>query len=42
VPTDRIDPDRRGPLIVVFQRFSGLADELRPSQLATIDEEWYR
>lgn len=39
---DRIDPDRWRPLIMAFQRFYGLADELRPSKLATIDEEWYR
>lgn len=40
--TDRIDPDRWRPLIMSFQRFYGLAGELRPSRLATIDEEWYR
>lgn len=39
---NRIDPDRWRPLIMSFQRFYGLADELRPSKLATIDEEWYR
>ncbi|QZQ54672.1 flavin reductase family protein [Curtobacterium sp. TC1] len=40
--TNRIDPDRWRPLIMAFQRFYGLTDELRPSKLATIDEEWYR
>lgn len=40
--TNRIDPDRWRPLIMAFQRFYGLAGELRPSRLATIDEEWYR
>lgn len=40
--TNRIDPDRWRPLIMAFQRFYGLAGELRPSKLATIDEEWYR
>ncbi|MGN8051214.1 flavin reductase family protein [Curtobacterium sp. 22159] len=40
--TDRIDPDRWRPLIMAFQRYYGLAGELRPSKLATIDEEWYR
>ncbi|MCA5924915.1 flavin reductase family protein [Curtobacterium oceanosedimentum] len=40
--TNRIDPDRWRPLIMAFQRFYGLAGELLPSRLATIDEEWYR
>lgn len=40
--TNRIDPDRWRPLIMAFQRFYGLGTELRPSKLATIDEEWYR
>ncbi len=40
--TDRIDPDRWRPLIMVFQRFYGLTAEVHPSRLATIDEEWYR
>lgn len=39
---DRIDPDAWRPLIMSFQRFYGLGEELRPSRLATIDEEWYR
>ncbi|MCJ1712916.1 flavin reductase family protein [Curtobacterium sp. VKM Ac-2922] len=39
---NRIDPDRWRPLIMSFQRFYGLAGELRPSRLATIDEGWYR
>jgi hypothetical protein len=38
----RIDLDRWRPLIMAFQRFFGLTDQLRPSKLATIDEEWYR
>jgi hypothetical protein len=25
-----------------FQYFYGLGDQLHPSKLATIDEEWYR
>lgn len=40
--TNRIDPDRWRPLIMAFQRFYGLGGELRPSRLATINEEWYR
>ena len=40
--TQRIDPDRWRPLIMSFQRFYGVGDELRPSRLATITEEWYR
>jgi flavin reductase (DIM6/NTAB) family NADH-FMN oxidoreductase RutF len=39
---NRIDPDRWRPLIMSFQRFYGLTDEIQPSRLATIDEEWYR
>jgi len=27
---------------MAFQRFHGLTAELRPSKLATIEEEWYR
>lgn len=39
---NRIDPDRWRPLIMSFQRFYGLGAEVRPSRLATIDEESYR
>ncbi len=38
----RIDPDRWRPLIMSFQKFYGLAEQVRPSRLSTIDEEWYR
>ncbi len=40
--TDRIDPDKWRPLIMSFQKFYGLADQLRPSTLATIPEAVYR
>jgi flavin reductase (DIM6/NTAB) family NADH-FMN oxidoreductase RutF len=39
---NRIDPDAWRPLIMSFQHFYGLGDQLHPSRLATIDEEWYR
>jgi flavin reductase (DIM6/NTAB) family NADH-FMN oxidoreductase RutF len=39
---DRVDPDAWRPLIMSFQRFYGLGGELRPSRLATIEEEAYR
>jgi len=39
---DRIDPDLWRPLIMNFQRFYGLGDEVHPSRLSQIDEEWYR
>ncbi|MEV1007730.1 flavin reductase family protein [Streptomyces sp. NPDC049881] len=39
---DRIDPDAWRPLIMSFQQFYGLGPRLRPSTLATIDEELYR
>jgi flavin reductase (DIM6/NTAB) family NADH-FMN oxidoreductase RutF len=40
---NRIDPDRWRPLIMSFQHFYGLADgRLRPSRLASVDEELYR
>jgi flavin reductase (DIM6/NTAB) family NADH-FMN oxidoreductase RutF len=39
---NRIDPDAWRPLIMSFQRFYGLGDQLHPSRLATIGEEWYR
>ena len=38
----RIDPDRWRPLVMSFQRFYGLGDEVHPSRLSTIDEDWYR
>ncbi|WP_022892309.1 flavin reductase family protein [Agromyces subbeticus] len=38
----RIDAARWRPLMMSFQRFFGFGDEVRPSRLATIDEEWYR
>jgi flavin reductase (DIM6/NTAB) family NADH-FMN oxidoreductase RutF len=40
--TNRIDADAWRPLIMSFQRFYGLGGELRPSRLATVDEEHYR
>lgn len=39
---NRIDPDLWRPLIMNFQRFYGLGEELRPSRLSQVDEEWYR
>jgi flavin reductase (DIM6/NTAB) family NADH-FMN oxidoreductase RutF len=39
---NRVDPDAWRPLIMSFQSFYGLGDQLHPSKLATIDEEWYR
>lgn len=39
---DRIDPDRWRPLIMSFQRFYGLGDEVHPSRLASIPEQVYR
>lgn len=39
---NRVDPDRWRPLIMSFQQFYGLGERLRPSRLATIDEEHYR
>jgi flavin reductase (DIM6/NTAB) family NADH-FMN oxidoreductase RutF len=39
---NRIDPDAWRPLIMSFQYFYGLGDQLHPAKLATIDEEWYR
>jgi flavin reductase (DIM6/NTAB) family NADH-FMN oxidoreductase RutF len=39
---DRVDPERWSPIIMNFQRFYGTGAEVRPSRLATIDEEWYR
>lgn len=39
---NRIDPERWRPLMMSFQRFFGFGDEVQPSRLASIDEEWYR
>jgi flavin reductase (DIM6/NTAB) family NADH-FMN oxidoreductase RutF len=39
---NRIDPDLWRPLIMSFQTFYGLGDQVHPSRLATIDEEFYR
>ncbi len=39
---DRIDPDKWRPLMMSFQKFYGLGEELHPSRLATIREELYR
>ncbi len=39
---DRVDPDRWRPLIMSFQRYYGLTDELHESTLAQISENLYR
>ena len=39
---DRVDPARWRPLIMSFQRFYGLGDEVHPSTLAEIPESAYR
>jgi len=39
---NRIDPDRWRPLIMSFQKFYGLTEQVHPSRLSTISEEWYR
>ncbi|MEZ0067925.1 flavin reductase (DIM6/NTAB) family NADH-FMN oxidoreductase RutF [Streptacidiphilus sp. MAP12-20] len=39
---NRIDPDRWRPMIMSFQKYYGLGAQLRPSTLATIDEDLYR
>ena len=39
---NRIDPDKWRPLIMSFQRFYGLGDELHDSTLARIPEDAYR
>ena len=39
---DRIDPDKWRPLIMSFQRFYGLGDEVHELNLANIPEEAYR
>jgi flavin reductase (DIM6/NTAB) family NADH-FMN oxidoreductase RutF len=38
----RVDPDRWRPMIMSFQKYYGLGPQLRPSTLATIDEDLYR
>jgi hypothetical protein len=39
---NRIDPDKWCPLIMSFQKFYGLGDQVRPSTLASIPEAVYR
>jgi flavin reductase (DIM6/NTAB) family NADH-FMN oxidoreductase RutF len=39
---NRVDPAKWRPLLMSFQRFFERGDEVLPSRLATIDEEWYR
>ncbi|QMW23293.1 flavin reductase family protein [Sandaracinobacteroides saxicola] len=39
---NRIDPDKWRPLIMSFQKFYGLGEQVRPSTLATIAEAEYR
>ncbi|MEV4255374.1 flavin reductase family protein [Spirillospora sp. NPDC049652] len=39
---DRIDPDRWRPLIMSFQKFYGLGEQVHPSRLAGIPEHLYR
>jgi flavin reductase (DIM6/NTAB) family NADH-FMN oxidoreductase RutF len=39
---NRVDPDKWKPLIMSFQRFYGVGDELHPSTLAGVPEESYR
>lgn len=39
---NRIDPDKWRPLIMSFQKFYGLGEQLLPSRLATIQESSYR
>jgi flavin reductase (DIM6/NTAB) family NADH-FMN oxidoreductase RutF len=38
----RVDPEKWNPLLMSFQRFFGRGEEVLPSRLASIDEEWYR
>jgi flavin reductase (DIM6/NTAB) family NADH-FMN oxidoreductase RutF len=38
----RVDPGRWRPLIMSFQKFYGLGEQVHPSRLSSIDEEWYR
>lgn len=40
--TNRIDPDKWRPLIMSFQKFYGLTEEVHPSTLAEISEDTYR
>lgn len=40
--SDRVDPLKWRPLLMSFQRFFGLGEELSPSRLATIPERMYR
>jgi hypothetical protein len=39
---DHIDPDKWRPLIMSFQRFYGLGEELHESVLSSIPEKMYR
>lgn len=39
---NRVDPVAWRPLIMSFQRFFGLGEEVHPSRLAAVDEEAYR
>jgi flavin reductase (DIM6/NTAB) family NADH-FMN oxidoreductase RutF len=39
---NRIDPDKWRPLIMSFQKFYGLGDQVRPSTLSSIPEAVYR
>jgi flavin reductase (DIM6/NTAB) family NADH-FMN oxidoreductase RutF len=39
---NRIDPDKWRPLIMSFQKFYGLGEQVRPSTLAAIPEAVYR
>jgi flavin reductase (DIM6/NTAB) family NADH-FMN oxidoreductase RutF len=40
--TDRIDPDKWSPLIMSFQKFYGLSEQVHASRLADIPERAYR
>jgi hypothetical protein len=39
---NRVDPDKWKPLIMSFQRFYGVGEEVHESTLARIPEEIYR
>lgn len=39
---NRVDPDKWRPLVMSFQKFYGLGQQVRPSTLATIPEAVYR
>jgi hypothetical protein len=39
---NRVDPDKWRPLMMSFQRYYGLGDELHESTLAKIPEDIYR